>query len=308
MPDYQSGMLPLLRFAGDGQEHTHAHAVATLADEFRLTPDERSALLPSRTQPIFYNRVHWARTYLRHAGLLESTGLGKFRITGAGLDVLKAKPHRIDNRFLTRFPQFNQFHGKAGVAKGTPVPSTGTASTIKAGKEAQTPEELVETTYQSLRAELAQDLLERIGKCSPAFFERLVVELLVAMGYGGSLQDAGKAVGQSGDGGIDGIIKEDRLGLDAVYLQGKRWTSNCGSPVVQQFAGSLMGKKARKGVLISTSEFTKDAKDYASGIDLRIVLIGGQELAQLMIDHGIGVKEVANYRVYRADADYFVEQ
>ena len=310
IPDYQTVMLPLLQLASDQQEHRHAATVETLADHFRLTPDERNALLPSGTQPVFYNRVHWARTYLKHAGLLESMGTGRFRITATGVKALETSPSRIDSQFLRQFPEFRRFHATSRPRRGQSS-ATIEAPVVAAGATAaenETPEEVLEDAYQDLRAALAQDLLDRIAKCPPAFFERLVVELLVAMGYGGSLQDAGKAVGQTGDGGIDGIIKEDKLGLDAVYLQAKRWTASVGRPVVQQFAGSLMGRKARKGVLISTSEFTADAQQYTAQIEMKIVLIGGQELAQLMIDHGIGVKEIATYRVHRADADYFADE
>jgi restriction system protein len=209
IPDYQTVMLPVLSLAGDGRKHKHSAAVETLAEQFHLTPEERSALLPSGTQPVFYNRVHWARSYLKQAGLLESTGTGRFRITAAGAQVLETNPSRIDIKFLRQFPSFVQFRGTSS-AKQRPIAAATepTATNIaEMATEDETPEEVLEGAYQNLRAALAQDLLNGIAKCPPAFSERLVVELLVAMGYGGSLQDAGRVVGQSGDGGIDGIIK-----------------------------------------------------------------------------------------------------
>jgi restriction system protein len=230
--------------------------------------------------------------------LLESTGRGRFRITPLGLEVLHARPERIDIAFLERFPGFKEFK----TYKGPELSDTSTQEVT------ETPEESLETAYQDLRRSLAEDILERVKRCSPQFFEKLVVDLLVAMGYGGSRKDAGKAVGKSGDGGVDGIIKEDRLGLDAVYIQAKRWEAAVGRPVVQGFAGSLEGYRARKGVLISTSTFTAEAQDYINRIEKKIVLIDGEQLAQFMIDHNVGVMEVATYRVKKANADYFDEE
>ncbi len=301
IPDYQSIMLPLLQLAGDGQEHVIGDVIERLAEYFQLTDEDRRELLPSGQQPRFDNRTHWARTYLKQAGLLESTGRGRFRISRRGIDVLNTRPDHINVAFLRQFEEFQTFQSRAHrnnqiEAEQSPVEST------------ETPEERLESSYLALRRGLAQELLQRIMQCSPRFFERLVVELLVAMGYGGSLQDAGKAIGQSGDGGIDGIIKEDRLGLDALYIQAKRWEGTVGRPVVQTFAGSLQGVRARKGVLITTSTFTKEARDYVERIDSKIVLIDGEQLAQYMIDFGIGVNEVATYTIKRIDTDYFDEQ
>ncbi len=301
IPDYQSIMLPLLQLAGDGREHVIGDAIERLAEYFQLTDEDRRELLPSGQQARFDNRTHWARTYLKQAGLLESAGRGRFRITSRGSDVLNSRPDFIDNAFLRQFDEFRAFQNRGHrnnqtEREGIPVEST------------ETPEERLESSYQTLRRGLAQELLQRIMQCSPRFFERLVVQLLVAMGYGGSLQDAGKAIGQSGDGGIDGIIKEDRLGLDALYIQAKRWEGTVGRPVVQTFAGSLQGVRARKGVLITTSTFSKEARDYVERIDSKIVLIDGEQLAQYMIDFGIGVNEVATYTIKRVDIDYFDEQ
>jgi restriction system protein len=299
VPDFQSMMLPLLKIAGDGQEHSFGEVLDALAMQLQLTDSDRKETLPSG-QSRFDNRVGWARTHLKKAALVESTGRGKFRITERGLEVLKSNPASIDIKFLMQFTEFVDFRN---LSRQTSKPDG-----EKVEGPDQTPEEALESSYQNLRQALAQELMERIKNCSPRFFEGLVVDLLVAMGYGGSRKDAGQAVGQSGDGGIDGIIKEDKLGLDVVYIQAKRWEGSIGRPVVQAFAGSLEGQRARKGVLITTSQFTQDARDYVNRIEKKIVLIDGNQLAQLMIDHGIGVAEVANYTVKKIDLDYFGEE
>jgi restriction system protein len=299
IPDYQSLMLPLLQLASDQEEHTIAETVGSLAKEFKLTEQEQEEPLPSGSDTVFTNRVRWARTYLKKAALIDATGRGRFRISRRGLEVLKDKPRGIDNRFLSQFAEFQDF-------KPSVQSTIATAEPTKVA-EAGTPQELLDASYQELRHALAQEVLDHLKTCSPRFFERVVVDLLVAMGYGGSRSDAGQAVGQTGDGGIDGIIKEDKLGLDAVYLQAKRWEGTVGRPVVQGFSGSLDGAKARKGVVITTSQFSQDARDYARHIEKRIVLIDGKELAQLMIDYGLGVAEVVTYAVKRLDADYFDE-
>jgi restriction system protein len=291
-------MLPLLQIANDRQEHSLSEAIETLAQYFELSDQDRNELLPSGKQAKFDNRVSWARTYLKKAGLLVYTGRGKFTITDSGLQVLEQGPQEINIKYLEQFPDFVEFRTLSGQTDGQE----------EIEESDQTPEEVLESSYLSLRSELAQELLERILDCSPRFFEYLVVDLLVAMGYGGSRKDAGQAVGRSGDGGIDGIIKEDKLGLDVVYIQAKRWEGTVGGPTVQTFAGSLEGYRARKGVLITTSRFSQDALDYVQRIEKKIVLIDGDQLTQLMIDHGIGVTEVASYSVKRADKDYFGEE
>jgi len=304
IPDYQSLMLPLLLLASDQDEHTIAATVGSLAKEFKLTEEEQEELLPSGSETVFANRVRWARTYLKKAALIDATGRGRFRISQRGLEVLKDKPRVIDDRLLAQFAEFQDFKPSAqsGIATAE-LTKTEPAKVAEAG----TPQELLDASYQELRQALAQEVLDHLKSCSPRFFERVVVNLLVAMGYGGSRRDAGQAVGQTGDGGIDGIIKEDKLGLDAIYLQAKRWEGTVGRPVVQGFSGSLDGAKARKGVLITTSQFSQDARDYVRHIEKKIVLIDGKELAQLMIDYGLGVAEVASYAVKRLDADYFDE-
>jgi restriction system protein len=298
VPDYQTLMLPVLQVAGDGQEHVIGETVEIIASNFGLTDADRNELLPSGRQFRFDNRVHWARSYLKQAALLESTGRGKFRITQRGLVVLESNPTYINVKYLDQFPEFREFKSRSSRSQ---IPQEIEEEAV------HTPEEILEESYQSLRDELAQELISRVMACSPRFFERLVVDLLVAMGYGGSRRDAGERIGQSGDGGVDGIIKEDRLGFDVVYIQAKRWEGTVGRPAVQGFAGSLEGFRARKGVLITTSSFTKDAKDYVDRIEKKIVLIDGEQLAQYMIDYGIGVAEVATYTVKKADLDYFGE-
>ena len=299
VPDFQTVMLPLLVLMGDGAEHGLAEVIETLGDRLGLSPEDKKELLPSESDVKFDNRVRWAAFYLRKAGLLERTGRGKIRITERGQQVLKTKPGRIDVKFLKQFSEFLEF--QQGTKKAEDVDT--------ASEEAQaTPEETLEASYVNLRRTLAEELIDRVKKCPPKFFEKLVVDLLVSMGYGGSRKDAGQAVGQSGDDGIDDIIKEDKLGLDVVYLRAKRWEATVGRPVVQAFAGSLEGQRARKGVLITTSQFSQEAKEYVSRIEKKIILIGGEQLAQLMIDHGIGVTEVRTYSLRKMDLDYFGEE
>jgi len=300
VPDYQSIMLPLLKLAADGQEHSQAEAIEILGAQFHLTEGERKELLSSGRQPKFDNRVGWARTYLSKAGLVVRTGRGKFCITPRGSEVLRSKLSSINVAYLSQFPEFRQFQDPASQANSQ-------VGSVEPDDAVQTPEETLESSYQNLRSKTTQDLLERVMACSPRFFEQLVVDLLVAMGYGGSRKDAGQAVGQSGDGGVDGIIKEDRLGLDVVHIQAKRWKDTVGRPTVQAFAGSLEGYRARKGVLITTSQFSQEAKSYVTNIEKKIVLIDGEQLTQLMLDYGIGVSEIATYTVKQIDLDYFAD-
>ena len=300
IPDYQAIMLPLLRFAGDGAEHSLREAIESLADEFKLSDEERRELLPSGQQEVFDNRVGWARTYMKKAGLLRTTRRGFFEITERGSEVLREKPKEIDGKFLEQFQEFRDFKS----LRHQPIPS----GEQEEDEQKQTPEESLERAYQNLRTDLAADLITQIKQSPPALFERLVVELLVKMGYGGSRKDAGKAIGKSGDEGLDGIIKEDRLGLDIIYIQAKRWENTVSRPEIQKFAGALQGQRARKGIFITTSDFSREAHDYASRIDSKIILIDGDELAQLLIDHNMGVTPVANYEIKRVDSDYFTGQ
>lgn len=259
IPDYQSCMLPLLRFASDEQEHSLRDSIENLALHFSLSEAEQSELLPSGQQFTFTNRVGWAATYMKKAGLLAPTRRSHFKITPRGLEVLQENPSHINVKFLKRFSEFLDFQNKKSDDK------TLTSISV-AESEEQTPEEAIESAYLRVRADLAGDLIQQIMACSPAFFERLVVDLLVKMGYGGSRKDAGKAVGKSNDGGIDGIINEDRLGLDVIYIQAKRWEGVVGSPEIHKFAGALQGHHADKGIFITTSNFTKEAKQFVSQI------------------------------------------
>jgi restriction system protein len=298
-------MLPILRFAGDGKEHSLSEAADAIAQHFALSDEDRKELLPSGNQKKLYNRVGWSRFYLLKAGILEAVGRGRFKITDRGVSVLNSNVPELNVRFLEQYPEFVEFRS-ARQSRST----SDSEEALPFGKDIpqQTPQEMLETSYQILRRELAQELLEKISKCSPRFFEELVVDLLVAMGYGGSRRDAGQAIGRTGDEGVDGIIKEDRLGLDAIYIQAKRWKASVGRPDVQGFAGSLEGHRARKGVFITTSQFSPDAKDYVSRIERKIILIDGDQLASLCIDFGVGVAEVTSYIVKRIDLDYFEEE
>lgn len=290
-------MLPLLSLARDRQEHSSWEAIEMIANRFKLSDAEQRQLLPSGQQTIFYNRVGWARTYMKKAGLLKSTRRGYFQITDRGLEVLKKAPQRINVSYLKQFQEFKIF-------KTLTREKTGRAKRVE---EERTPLEVLETAYQSLRDELASDLLQQIKASPPSLFEKMVVELLVKMGYGGSRKDAGEAIGKTGDEGIDGIIKEDRLGLDIIYIQAKRWEHNVGRPEIQRFAGALQGQRARKGIFITTSSFSRDAYDYASSLDSKIILIDGVLLAESMIDHNVGITSDRLYEVKRIDTDYFAE-
>jgi restriction system protein len=304
-------MLPLLRLAADGAEHRFRDAVEHLAAQFGLSDAERAEMLPSGTAPLFDNRVGWARTYLKQAGLLESPRRGLFRITDRGRQVLARNPSRIDVSLLDEFEEFRAFRtrrreGTSEVPSMRPVGAAPTlAPSVPEPPQDQTPEDLLASAYRRLRRDLEIELIEQVKAASPTFFERLVIDLLVAMGYGGSRQDAGRAIGKSGDGGIDGIIKEDKLGLDVIYVQAKRWEGTVGRPEIQKFAGALQGQRAAKGIFITTSTYSRDAIEYAEIINSKIILIDGEQLAGLMIDHNVGVSTVGMYELKRIDNDYF---
>jgi restriction system protein len=301
IPDYQSLMLPLLKKLADKQEHKFRDLIEELAFEFNLTEEERKELLQSGAQPVFHNRVGWARSYLKQAGLIESPKRAISKITQRGLDTLNEKPDKINVAYLKQFTEFLEFQSR----KHTETEQEETTEIIT-----ETPEEQLENAYLRLRKSLAQELLNKIIELSPSFFERLVVDLLVKMGYGGSIKDAGKAIGKSGDEGIDGTIKEDKLGLGIIYIQAKRWKIGTvvGRPEIQKFVGALAGQGAKKGIFITTSNFTKEAIDYSPKNETKIVLIDGEQLAQLMIDYGIGVSTVNTYELKRIDGDYFGEE
>ena len=301
IPDYQTIMLPLLKFAGDGVEHDLREAVDSLKDEFELSEEERKEMLPSGKQRLFNNRVAWALTYIRKAGLVESPKRGIFTITERGQQVLSQNIEKIDIKFLNQFPEFVEF-------KSIKKKPTKKHPTLSKEIEDKNPEETLEAAYQELHHGLASDLLQMVKQCPPDFFEHLVVDVLIKMGYGGSRKEAGQAVGKTSDGGIDGIIKEDKLGLDIIYIQAKRWEGTVGRPEIQKFAGALQGQRARKGIFITTSNFTKDALDYVENIETKIILIDGQRLAELMIAHNVGANTTAIYEIKKIDSDYFIEE
>ena len=305
VPDYQSVMLPLLQFAEERKtEISTDDAVEALATSLGLTEEDLKEMLPSGLQRTFVNRIGWATTYMKKANLLESTRRGYYRITPRGRELLRKKPAMINVKILKQYPEFLEFQKLKGTRSGE---KTTTAKESIDGSTA-TPSEALETAYENLRDELIDELLTKLKQSSPSFFERIVVELLVKMGYGGSRADAGKAIGRSGDGGIDGIIKEDKLGLDVVYIQAKRWDNNpVGRPDVMQFAGALQAQKANKGIFIATSRFTEDARGYVSQIGSKIVLIDGERLSHLMVERDVGVSTVSLYPVKKIDADYFDE-
>lgn len=303
IPDYQTIMLPLLKLLADRKEYVFKDVVTMLGQQFQLTEQELNELLPSGQSLLFANRVGWARTYLKKAGLLEAPKRGMVSITDRGLEVLKKKPVKIDNSLLKQFPEFLEFQNlkKEDLEISDNIDNS--------QNEKQTPEETIDLAYQNIRQSLAQELIDTVYKMSPAFFERLVVELLVKMGYGGSIKDAGKAIGKTGDEGIDGTIKEDKLGLDIIYIQAKRWQPGnvVGRPELHKFVGALAGQGAKKGIFITTSSFTKDALNYAPKNETKIVLIDGVQLAQLMIDYNLGVSVQRSYEIKRLDNDYFEE-
>ncbi len=305
VPDYQSLMLPLLQFAGNKKEEISTEeAVDAIAKELRLTEEDLKMMLPSGIQFTFVNRIGWASTYMKKAGLLEATRRGHFKITARGQELLKKQPKVINVKLLKQYPEFIEFQQLKGTRRGEKENSSEAIPDISGA----TPSEALENAYENLRDELGDELLARLKKSSPSFFERAVVELLVKMGYGGSRADAGKAIGRSGDGGIDGIIKEDRLGLDVVYIQAKRWDSNSvGRPDVMQFAGALQAQKANKGIFITTSRFSNEARNYVSQIGSKIVLIDGEQLTNLMIENDVGVSTISLYPVKKIDTDYFDE-
>lgn len=302
IPDYQACMLPLLKFASDEKIHTLPEAVTHIANLFHLTEEEKQQMLPSGLQAVIFNRVGWARTYLKKAGLLEDPKRATFKITNRGLDLLKENLPEISTKYLNRYEEFVAFRNKK-------TDKNHVENVLNEENDSNiTPEESIEFGFQKLKESVSEDIITKIKECSPGFFERLVVELLVKMGYGGTLKEAGQVLGKSGDGGIDGIIKEDKLGLDVIYIQAKRWENVVGRPEIQKFAGALLGQKAKKGIFITTSWFTSDALDFVKNLDSKIVLIDGEMLTDLMIEFNLGVSTYKSYELKKIDSDYFVEE
>lgn len=296
-------MLPVLKISEDGSTHRFRDSIELLADKFSLTDEERRELLPSGSQAVFDNRVGWARSYLKQAGLLDSPKRGFFQITPRGKELLDSGISRIDNSVLEQFEEFQDFKNRKKKKE-----ETESADSIESSIDSdQTPEDQIASAYRAIKAGIQKEILENIMNSSPAFFERLVIDLIVRMGYGGSRSDAGRAIGKSGDGGIDGIINEDKLGLDVIYIQAKRWEGSVGRPEIQKFAGALQGQRARKGIFITTSNFSNQALEYVSMIESKIILIDGERLSALMFEHSVGVSTAGIYELKKIDSDYFEE-
>jgi restriction system protein len=303
VPGYQDFMLPLLKMAADGREHKTSDAMETLGNQMKISAEDRELLLPSGAQTQLTNRISWAVVYLGKSLLLEKTGRGRFKITPRGAEVQGRNPSRINNNFLNEFAEYREFKTKraekaSSTRRAAEVPSLPENSQI-------TPEERLEAAHEELRDALADDVLQRVRGGSPKFFEHLVVRLLVAMGYGGGQVDRAEVTGKSGDEGIDGVIREDRLGLDMVYVQAKKWDNSVGPGAIDQFVGSLMRKKAVKGVFITSGTFTEGALRAAREAAVKVRLIDGDELAELMIDFNVGVAEASKYVVKKLDTDFF---
>ena len=299
IPSYEEIMLPLLKFLSDENEHSLSEAQDNLAKHFNLSESELRERLPSGTQPVFRNRLGWARTYLKKAGLVESTKRAHFKITERGKKLLEENPKSIDAKFLNRYEEFQEF-------KSNTNSKINNEKTIEEIDE-KTPEEILEIAHQNLKSSLIHELLEIIKSGSPAFFENLIVDLVLALGYGGSKSDAGRAMGKSGDGGIDGIIKEDKLGLDIIYLQAKKWEGTVPIKEIRDFTGALASKRAKKGIFITTSNFPNSAYEFVKNLEYKIILIDGELLAEYMIEHNVGVSTTQTYFVKNIDSDYFEE-
>lgn len=300
IPDYETIMRPLLEACADGKGHRVRDLAEALAEKFQLTPIERAELLPSGIVK-FVSRVGWAKTYLKQAGLVEQPARAMVRITGRGRDALRSS-ERIDNAYLARFAEFRAFKDRS-----RPAQQPANAPSPNLPVEAVTPQEALQQAFDELRDSLVNDVLDALLHASPAFFERAVVDLLRAMGYGGAAEDAGTLLGGPGDGGVDGAIKEDTLGLDTVYVQAKKWARDrtVGDREIRDFIGALQLQRARKGVFFTTSDFTKSARDSATRSESRVVLINGKKLAELMVDYKVGVSVTSTLELKRLDSDYF---
>jgi restriction system protein len=300
IPDFQTIMLPFLKFAGDGQEHAKHEVVDKLAADFKLSESELKELLPSGKQELFDNRVGWTRTYLKKTGLIDTTRRGYFRITERGKEVLKQNPGIIDVKYLNQYPEFKEFHTYKN-----------NKSEIINSKEDEekTPQERLYNAYEQINEGLARDILQQLKTVSSKSFEHIVVDLLVKMGYGGSDKDAAQAIGRSGDEGVDGVINQDTLGIDRIYIQAKRWNeTTVGHSEIRNFIGALDFKHAERGIFITTSTFTKDIIEKVDRSSKRIILIDGNELAKLMITHKVGVSVEDIFELKKIDMDYFIDE
>lgn len=295
-------MLPLLNYASDGHEKNIREAITTLSDQFKLSDVERQQLVPSGKQNLIDNRVHWARTFLAKAGAIRKTRRAHFEITDRGRQLLATHPSRIDVKTLRQFPEFRDFQSSKNSGDELQPASSETSDVVPV-----TPEEAISRAEKDINRDLGAQLIERIGEMTPSFFEQLVIDLIVAMGYGGSREIVAQRIGKSGDEGIDGVVNEDPLGLDIVYIQAKRYKAEnvIGRERIQQFSGALVGQGATKGVFVTTSSFSRGAIEYAHRVPQRIILIDGNELANLMIRYGVGVRTERTVQIKRLDADYF---
>lgn len=306
IPDYQTLMLPLLKFIKDEQIHNTQEAIGHLAKEYNLTEEELNEWLPSKKQKTFANRVHWAKAFLKMVEAIENIKKGVFKITDRGLLILKSNPPSISVKYLMdKFPDFEEKINKYRYKKKG-IPDVKTNENLI--ESTSTPEENLDSIYQQLRTNLEEELLSKLKAVSPAYFEKIVVDLLVKMGYGGTFKDAALVIGKPGDGGIDGLIKEDKLGLDAIYVQAKRWNNTVQREDIQKFVGALAGHKSKKGVFITTSSFSKNALEYIHTTEIKIVLIDGEQLASLMIDYNLGLSIQNTYEIKKIDSDYFEEE
>ena len=302
IPKYDEMYRAFLDCLADGQPHRSKEVKDTVAGVFSVSEKERAEMLPSGKQQLFDNRIGWTRTYLKKAGLVQSPSRGVYVITSAGKQVLNENPPHIDNLYLQRFESFRKFISPDDEDSGTPAPAEKVSG--------KTPQDILDEAFQQINTTLADDLLSEIMKQPPAFFEHLVVKLLTRMGYGGSIENAGTVIGQTGDEGIDGIIREDKLGFSLIYIQAKRWDcdNTVGRPEIQKFVGALAGQGASKGLFITTAKVTKEARQYAEKQHTtKVVLVDGTTLAKLMIEYNLGVSIEATYKIKRIDSDFFAE-
>ena len=304
IPDYQSLMLPVLKISSLGEARI-SDVVDRLADELQMSDAERSELLPSGKQTTFANRVHWAKTYLKQAGLVESTKRAHFRISKRGTEVLASDIKRIDVNFLNRYSEFRAFKIRANDAVEIEVEKPSIQEQVTPG--GQTPDDQIRSAARLIHEALGYEIIERILVSSPSFFERVIISLLLAMGYGGTVAEAGRAIGRSGDDGIDGIVDQDTLGLDRVYVQAKRYKSDSaiGPSAIRDFFGSLDMHKATKGLFVTTSSFSKSAAETAERLGRRIVLIDGAALAKLMIRFNVGCRTEETVEIKKLDEEFF---
>jgi restriction system protein len=300
IPDFETILLPLLNLLEDGNECWVRDIYQQLAEKFKLSEEEKTTLLPSGQQPLFQNRIGWATTFLKKAKLIESTRRGYYKITDRGISVLKENHQAIDTEYLKKFPEFIPF---ITVSRKKEIKSQDITKII-----GPTPREQIENGYEIITESLANELINTVKDGSPYFFEKLVIDLLLKMGYGGSRKEAGETIGKTGDGGIDGIIKEDKLGLDVIYVQAKKWEGTVSRPEIQKFVGALEGKRARKGIFITTSNFSQEAINYVSTIGTKVILINGEDLARYMIQYDVGVSTISYYAIKQIDNDYFAEE